>query len=580
MKKIYFLLFVYINVYAQMPFNTTQKQLDKNYVKAAINGGNSKFWNLNGNQHVSYEVPKGKGVHAQFSNSLWIGGYDNQGQLHLCAETYRQNGVDFWPGPLDTDYVDVFNSVNNIPYNKLWKVDCDDINTFASAFNLGSVTANTYTVPNDLLTYPAKGSGNFQRYMERFYDAGNNGQYASQTQGDYPIIKGHQQILSIYNDNNGTHTETYGSLPMGLEIHERAYCYFDPNLPDSMQAVNYTTFYHYTIYNRSDNKYNNVYLSDWSDFDLGYYNDDYIGTDTVNNFTYGYNGDDNDQSIPGNKGYGKKPPVISHALIDTDCSSDGIDNDADGVIDEVGEHFVLNRSTFYNNNIGSFPQQTTNPDIAAEYYGYMSGKWKDGTPFTYGGNAYGGTVNSNYVYTGNPSTNIGWTEASAGNTPGDRRVISSSGPFTLLGRSKFEWAFAVVFSQDTTQEVNTIAQFNTRVQRDVRNVRYYDKMHQQPQCLPAITFTPPPTGIQEIKNNLLGAIIYPNPSSDKVNIVISENVVFADVTLFDVGGRLMTKTNIIKNQQTTLDISEIERGIYFVEISSGNLKSIQKLIKN
>lgn len=590
MKKIYLLLlFVCIKAYAQIPFNVPQKHLDKNYVKAGINGGNSKFWNINGNNKASYEVPKGKGTHAQFAGSLWIGGFDTQGQLHLSAETYRQAGIDFWPGPLDTADIDVFNAANNTPYNRLWKVDCDDINNFVTAYNAGSVTAGTYTVPADIADYPAKGNGNFQRYMADFYDAGNNGQYSPATQGNYPLIKGHQQILSIYNDNNGTHSETH-ALPMGLEIHERAYCYFDPNLHDTMQAVNYTTFYHYTIYNRSNNRYNNVFIGIWSDVDLGYYADDYIGTDTLNNFTYCYNGDNNDQNygsiISGGiiKGYGTKPPVISNVWIDTDCSNDGIDNDLDGTIDEPDEHFELNASSYYNNNIGAFPPATTNPTSAINYYGYMSGRWKDSTLFTYGGNAYGGTVPTKFVYTGNPADSTGWTEATAGNTPGDRRIISSSGGFQFPANTKIEFAYAVVFSQDTSQEVNTITQFNTRVQRDVRNVRYYDKMHQQPQCAPAITYTPlpppPPTGIKENENALFKAIIYPNPSRDKVNIVVSENINFADVTLLDVSGRVISKTIIHENHRAVLNVSEIDTGIYFVEISNGNSKITHKLIKD
>src|SRR5690606_24902111 len=103
---------------------------------------------------------------------------------------------------------------------------------------------------------------------------------------------------------------------------------------------------------------------------LGYYADDYIGTDTLNNFTYCYNGDNNDQNygsiISGGiiKGYGTKPPVISNVWIDTDCSNDGIDNDLDGTIDEPDEHFELNASSYYNNNIGAFPPATTNPTSA------------------------------------------------------------------------------------------------------------------------------------------------------------------------------------------------------------------------
>src|SRR4051812_21518407 len=103
MKKLYLLFFVCVKAYAQIPtFNSTPKYLDKNYVRARINTVNNKFWNIVGNHLASYEVPQGSGRNAQFANSIWIGGFDAGGQLHISANTYRQSGADFWPGPIDT----------------------------------------------------------------------------------------------------------------------------------------------------------------------------------------------------------------------------------------------------------------------------------------------------------------------------------------------------------------------------------------------------------------------------------------------------------------------------------------------
>src|SRR3954464_10620874 len=46
--------------------------LDKNQVKANICTNNDKFWDINGTQNHSYEVPKGSLRHTQFANSIWI----------------------------------------------------------------------------------------------------------------------------------------------------------------------------------------------------------------------------------------------------------------------------------------------------------------------------------------------------------------------------------------------------------------------------------------------------------------------------------------------------------------------------
>jgi Secretion system C-terminal sorting domain len=341
-----------------------------------------------------------------------------------------------------------------------------------------------------------------------------------------------------------------------------------------MQAVNYSTFYHYTIYNRSSFNLSNVFIGDWSDVDLGNYNDDYIGTDSLNNFAYCYNADNNDENVSGITGYGNKPPVVSHAIIKTPCTNDGVDNDHDGLTDENGEQFLLDRTTYYLNNIGSVNPAMSNPAIAIHYYNYMSGKWNDGSFFTTGGNAYGGTTPTKYVYPGNPATNTGWTEASAGNAAGDRRVIFSSGPFNFPAGGKIEWGYAIVFSQDTTQAVNTITQFNSRVQRDVRNVRYYDETHQTQQCTSSFNVG--------LKTNSMGlyAHIYPNPANSKVHINLSEQVKLANLLLTDLSGRIIKQSIIKDDSKTSLDIEGLESGVYFIKINGDKINLTQKLIKN
>lgn len=566
------LLLLSLQLQAQLSPNQAGKLLDKNRVRARIHTVNNKFWTVFGSGNPGYEVPKGKNTHAQFCNSLWIGGYDRLGQLHVSANTYRQTGTDFWPGPLDTANIAAFNVTTSTVYNKLWKIDCNDINNFVTAYNSGMVSAGNYTVPSDISSYPAKGIGNFKRNMQPFYDANNNGVYNPAQEGDYPIIKGDQQILSIYNDYNSTHTETKG-LPMGLEIYERSYSYYDPTLPDSMQVVNFTTFYRYTIINRSSENYSNVFVSDWSDVDLGNYSDDYIGTDSVNHFTYCYNADSLDENSTFTKGYGLKVPVVSHAILKTYCV-DGIDNDLDGFVDEAGEQFLLNRSMYYNNNIGGALPQMINPDSAIHYYRYMSGYWKDGTALTDGGTGYGGFNPAKFVYPGNPVANSGWTEKSAMNMPGDRRIIFSSGPFSFPAGARIEWGYAVVFSQDTTQNVNTITQFNTRVQRDVRNVRYYDETHQTPQCAPAITL-----GFNERAASALLFSVWPNPSAGRFTVQLNAAPGEVQLRVRDLSGRLLREDNY-NSPSVALDLSALDSGIYLLELQQGSNKAVKKIILN
>jgi hypothetical protein len=79
----------------------------------------------------------------------------------------------------------------------------------------------------------------------------------------------------------------------------------------------------------------------------------------------------------------------------------------------------------------------TDPDNATQYYQYMTGFWKDGTPFTCGGNAYGGSIPTSFVYpAGDIVTNwpLRYYMVKNLGTPGDRRFMQSSGPFLSTTR--------------------------------------------------------------------------------------------------------------------------------------------------
>ena len=82
------------------------KELWINNVRTIIYTAGDMWWDLFGNTQAYYYVPattnRATGVSSLFAGSIWLGGLDAGGQLKVAAMTYRQNGIDFWPGPLDT----------------------------------------------------------------------------------------------------------------------------------------------------------------------------------------------------------------------------------------------------------------------------------------------------------------------------------------------------------------------------------------------------------------------------------------------------------------------------------------------
>jgi len=270
-------------------------------------------------------------------------------------------------------------------------------------------------------------------------------------------------------------------------------------------VINNMTFYSYEVINRSTFELTQTYFSPWVDTDLGYARDDFVGCDVARGLGYCYNG----RAIDGNgevESYGEQPPAIGVDFFQGPyMDPDSYDNPSyegdstagpsfGGNCDIVTQDGSLRNMTFfrdgqtvteptiirsaaingvnfgngipdderfgmrrfvYHNNGGNANQ--SDPNNAPEYYNYLRGIWKDGTPMLYGGTAHisgAGTVGPdcefmfpfdsdpcNWGTNGLPpnggynQNGVYWSEETGNNgspnPPEDRRFMQSAGPFTL-----------------------------------------------------------------------------------------------------------------------------------------------------
>ncbi len=65
--------------------------------------------------------------------------------------------------------------------------------------------------------------------------------------------------------------------------------------------------------------------------------------------------------------------------------------------------------------------------------------------------------------------------------------------------------------------------------------------------------------------------IYPNPASELIYVSINGNV---KIQVYDMNGKMLIETN-----STQIDISSLDKGIYFVVINNNKNKSVKKLVK-
>lgn len=411
---------------------TFQADLDINNVRARILNGGDMWWDLN--SVAKYEIPKVSDANtirknSLFAGAIWIGGLDPGGNLKVAAMTYRQSGSDYYPGPLDTGGSASTEAGRCKFYDKIFKINRNDIMAFIDS---GA------TPTDDIRNYPGSGDINFKesRVLAPFFDANGDAFYDVASGTEYPVLdptrpadknkpedQPDQMLTFIYNDKGNIHSETSG-IPIGLELVTTAFGF------KTNDEINNMTFYKTKITNRSRDAVRDCYFGQWVDADLGNYSDDYVGCDTSRDLGFCYNGDDDDEGI---LGYGTNPPSVGTDFFE-------------GPRNESGQELGLAKFVYYNNDFSVIG----NPTLAEHYYGYLRGIWKDNSPVTYGGNGYNTGSRADFMFPDDPAKAGGWHEKSAGNTPGDRRYIQSSGPFTLEPGAVNYVTVGVVWARATT----------------------------------------------------------------------------------------------------------------------------------
>lgn len=473
--------------------------LQLNNVRALIHTGGDMWWDLIGN--ARYEIPKGSGRTSLFAGSLWMGGVDAQGNLKVAALRFRENGTDYWPGPLTNDNTASITAEQCAKYDLHYTITRAEVDQFVGWFNapeeLRAILYPGYIIPQSILNWPAHGDVSLgQEYdLAPYVDVDGSGDYNPEQGGDYPKydinntidcktsreekLYGDQTLWWVFNDKGNIHTES-GAQSIGMEIHAQAFAFA------TNDEINDMTFYNYRLINRSTFKLTGTYFGQWVDGDLGYAQDDYVGCDVMRGLGYYYNGDEEDGPQDPVRNYGKQPPAVGVDFFEGPYQdNDGIDNhwgigenealnglgygdvvnrEGDGIVDN--ERFGMRRFVYHNNTGGGGPQAMTDPSTGSDYYNYLRSIWKDGTKMTYGGTGYqSGGVECDFMFPGNSdSLNWGtggvvpagcdgtseWSEECVGNTPYDRRSIQSAGPFTLEPGARNDITIGVVWARATS----------------------------------------------------------------------------------------------------------------------------------
>jgi hypothetical protein len=274
-----------------------------------------------------------------------------------------------------------------------------------------------------------------------YFDGDGDGIYnPDPSSGDIPGVPGaNQTIWYVANDQEAARTTfMYGSQPMGIEMQATFWAYRQTGALGNMY------FRRYLIINKTDvlsigpRTFEDMYVSMWSDPDVGDASDDFAGADTVLSLTYSYNGQGVDQI------YGETPPAVGfdffqgplvEGVAGEDRNKNGVDDADDFAIfrnERVGPGLInlpMTAAYYYINEDPTLtdPVQGSQVEGAVRWYRFMQGRiGLTNQPFT---DPNTGDP-SPFTLTGDPTAREGWIDGQQF-APGDRRIGAASGPFVM-----------------------------------------------------------------------------------------------------------------------------------------------------
>ena len=530
------LLLTYCQLLGQCTAPQAKEFLHGNDVRATFRNAGDMFWD--GVSEAQYYVPYSQGqpsISSIFAGGLWLGTYDQGGNLLIAAQTYRTVGTDYWSGPLDT----TAQAIDCSGFDKIWQVKGTVVTALLADYNDNGVIDNP--IDTSLLLWPGRGNAySFainglqlpDQDLAPFFDQNFDGIY-NPYQGDYPVADpNHTDVIAddllwmVFNDNGNYHSQTNG-LSIKVEVQLTAYAFYCTG--DDL--INQSIFTRHKIINKNSENLHNLKVGLWTDFDLGCLNDDYIGTIPNLNTVYAYNQDNNDDipcSSAGVDGYGINPPVQAITLLNQGLTS--------------SSYYVHSAS-----NIGD-------PSSSISYYRLLNGYWPNGTPLTYGGDGYN-TSSSNatsFVFPDNPNSSTGWSMVSAALTGLDQRVIGVTTIDTLVSNTSVDLFAAYSYHRDL--DSNHLQNVNLMYQQIPILQSFYDNGYENSLCSHTVS-VPQINSTRE--TNLIA--VHPNPSNDIINLKTNE--VINEISVISPNG-----TTVMTSKRTSFSVQELPIGLYFLKI--------------
>lgn len=271
-----------------------------------------------------------------------------------------------------------------------------------------------------------------------FEDVNSDGVYDPEI--DIPGVPGADQtIWFVSNDLDSSLTlGLYGSPPIGIEVQTTIWGY------NSNGPLGNMLFKKYILINKSDKNFADMYISMWSDPDLGDATDDYVGCDSSLSLGFVYNGENTDDI------YGDKIPAAGFTLLQGPVKKGAVDDLAKHKGKSINGYKNIPMTAYYymigSDAVYSDPPLSYSNHIiyqgTIEFYNLRQGKIAaTGEYFPIPEKVGGGKTT--FPLSGNPLTGTGYIDGIL-YQPADRRFGISAGSFNMASGDTQEVIYAQI----------------------------------------------------------------------------------------------------------------------------------------
>ncbi len=269
-----------------------------------------------------------------------------------------------------------------------------------------------------------------------YYDRNGNGRWDPGI--DEPGFANADQVVwCVVNDLDVSRSRNnWGNDPIGLELQITAWAYNDPT-----NIIGQIIFKRYLLINKSGFTIDSMFIGQWSEPDVGSYLDDFVGCDSVLGIGFGYNSGPDAYFA---QQLGMPTPSAGYLLLQGPIVPFPGDT-ASLFSRQIPDFKNLEMTSFsydfsYYDDWGMF---LPHPQIFYNLLNGMQPKMEP-EPVVHKDGPYKGRV-TRFPLNGDPVTGEGDLDGRGDNwPPGDRRLLISSGPFTMQPGDSQEIVVAIV----------------------------------------------------------------------------------------------------------------------------------------